>query len=107
MTRLLFICTQNSLRSPTAQEVFCSPTVETLSAGTNTSCGNPLTPSMLLWADVVVFMEQGHLDTVRNRAALEKALQGKQWVVLNIPDRYDRNQPELVELLKSLMPRFL
>lgn len=106
MTKLLFVCTMNTYRSPTAEDLFRSDENETRSAGTDTSCPNPLTAEHVEWADMVVFMEEGHRKVALNRKALKKALHGKKQLVLGVPDRYDRNQPELLELLKEKLPRF-
>ncbi|PBN41669.1 hypothetical protein SxD43FB_20505 [Sphingobium sp. D43FB] len=39
----LFVCSQNRLRSPTAEQIFAShPGIETLSAGTNNDAETPL-----------------------------------------------------------------
>ncbi|CAN5304391.1 hypothetical protein BH10PSE3_BH10PSE3_38780 [soil metagenome] len=44
MRRVLFVCSQNKLRSPTAEQVFAARTdLEVDSAGTNQDAENPLT----------------------------------------------------------------
>lgn len=107
MTRkLLFICTQNRLRSPTAEQVFAAwPGVETDSAGLGNEAGNPVSPELLEWADIVFVMEKAH----RNRlgARFRKHLSGKRVICLDIPDDYDYMQPELVQLLTTKVSRFL
>ena len=48
MTNVLFLCSQNRLRSPTAEHVFADwPGIETSSAGLNHDAENPLTPELL------------------------------------------------------------
>jgi hypothetical protein len=45
---VLFVCTQNRLRSPTAEHVFADwPGVETQSAGLGNEAGNPVSPELL------------------------------------------------------------
>lgn len=45
---ILFICSQNRLRSPTAEQVFAGwPGIETSSAGLNNDAENPVTPELL------------------------------------------------------------
>ena len=45
MTNLLFLCSRNRLRSPTAERVFADwPGVETASAGLAPDADEPLTP---------------------------------------------------------------
>jgi predicted protein tyrosine phosphatase len=48
MLNVLFVCTQNRLRSPTAEQVFADwPGVETASAGLGREAGQPVTPELL------------------------------------------------------------
>jgi predicted protein tyrosine phosphatase len=48
MHRALFICTQNRLRSPTAEQVFSTwPEVETDSAGLGADADVPLSPEQV------------------------------------------------------------
>ena len=52
MTRLLFVCSRNRLRSPTAEQVFASvPGFETRSAGTARDAETRLTAGLIEWAD--------------------------------------------------------
>ncbi len=46
--RVLFICSQNRLRSPTAEQVFASwEDLEVASAGLGSSAANPVTPELV------------------------------------------------------------
>ena len=106
MTRALFICTQNRLRSPTAEQVFATwPGVETDSAGVGNDADVPLSPEQLAWAEIVFVMEKAH----RNRlsAKFRRHLNGKRVICLDIPDDYDYMQPELVRLLQAKAGPFL
>lgn len=71
--RVLFLCSQNRLRSPTAEQLFADwPGIETSSAGLNQGAENPLTPELLAWSQLVFVMERAHrskLDALQ--AALE------------------------------------
>jgi len=104
--RALFICTQNRLRSPTAEQVFATwPGIETDSAGVGNDADVPLAPERLAWAEIVSVMEKAH----RNRlsAKFRRHLTGKRIVCLAIPDDYDYMQPELVRLLEKKVGPFL
>jgi len=104
--RALFICTQNRLRSPTAEQVFATwPGIETDSAGVGNDADVPLAPEQLAWAEIVFVMEKAH----RNRlsAKFRRHLNGKRIVCLDIPDDYDYMQPELVRLLEKKVGPFL
>ena len=106
MLRVLFVCSQNKLRSPTAEQVFADyPGVECTSAGTNHDAESPLTAELVEWAEVVVVMERLHRTKVSKR--FRKELAGKPGVCLDIPDNYEFMQRELIELLKTRAGRFL
>jgi predicted protein tyrosine phosphatase len=103
---ILFICSQNRLRSPTAEQVFADyPGLEVSSAGTNHDAENPLTAELVSWADIIVVMEKQHRAKLQRR--FRSALRGQRVICLNIPDDYEFMQPELVELLKTRMARHL
>lgn len=106
MTRVLFICAKNKLRSPTAEHVFASyPDVETDSAGVNHDAEVPVSTEQLRWADVIVVMESRHQAKLRRD--FSHALKGKRVVCLDVPDDYDYMDPDLVALLQSRAQRFL
>ena len=106
MKRVLFICTQNRLRSPTAEHVFASwEGIEVASAGLSSSARTPVTAELLQWADLVFVMEGAHLDELANR--FRSDLGGKHIVCLDIPDQFAFMDPILVALLKARVPRHL
>jgi predicted protein tyrosine phosphatase len=95
---VLFVCSQNRLRSPTAEHLFADwPGVSTASAGTNLSAEQPLTPELVEWADLICVMEAEHRSRLRSR--FREHLRDQRIVCLRIPDRYRYMQPELMELL--------
>jgi predicted protein tyrosine phosphatase len=97
--RALFICTQNRLRSPTAEQVFASwPGIETDSAGLGNDADIPLSAEQLEWASIIFVMEKAHRNKLSKR--FRPYLNGKQVICLNIPDDYDYMQPELIKLLE-------
>jgi predicted protein tyrosine phosphatase len=96
---LLFVCSRNKLRSPTAEHVFSEDAgIETDSAGTDNDADVPLTPELIEWADVVFAMESMHAAQIRRRYA--KHLKAR-LVVLGIPDRFAYMDEELVRLLRN------
>jgi predicted protein tyrosine phosphatase len=106
MRNVLFLCSRNRLRSPTAEQVFADwPGIETASAGLAPDADNPLTPELLAWADVVFVMERAHRTKLSSRFAAH--LKGKRVVCLDIPDDYDYMQPALVKLLREKVPPHL
>ena len=59
--RALFVCSQNKLRSPTAEDTFASwEGIEVASAGTDNDAVTPLSGDLIEWADVIFVMERTH-----------------------------------------------
>ena len=99
MHRALFVCSQNRLRSPTAEAVFSRlEGLECLSAGTDDKANVPLDPELIEWADTIYVMETSHRNRISKK--FRRYLAGKRIVVLNIPDEYEFMQPELVAVLE-------
>ena len=106
MKRVLFVCSQNRLRSPTAEQLFASwEGIEVASAGLNNDAENVLTPELLGWADVIFVMEKVYRNKLGKKFRVH--LSGKRIVCLDIPDEYDYMDPQLVALLKAKVPRYL
>ena len=106
MRNLLFVCSQNKLRSPTAEQVFSTyPGVEAMSAGTNNDAVTPLGGELVEWADVIFVMERSHLNKLR--AKFKAYLNGKRVICLDIPDEYEFMDPALVGLLQAKVGRYL
>ena len=103
---VLFVCSQNRLRSPTAEQVFSRrEDLEVDSAGTNHDAENPLTAELIAWADVIFVMEKAHRAKLQRR--FRAALAGTRVICLDIPDNYEFMQPELVRLLEVKVGRYL
>lgn len=106
MKHLLFICSQNKLRSPTAETIFADhPGVDVDSAGLNNDAVVPLSSEQIEWADVIIVMEKEHRTRLNRK--FKKELGGKRISVLNIPDNYDYMDQELIKLLKQRCQPYL
>ncbi|NHZ42889.1 MULTISPECIES: low molecular weight protein tyrosine phosphatase family protein [Massilia] len=106
MHRALFICSQNRLRSPTAEQLFASwPGVETDSAGLGGDASVPLSPEQIAWASIVFVMEKAHRRRLGER--FRAHLNGKKVICLDIADNYTYMQPELIAILESKAGKFL
>lgn len=106
MKHLLFVCSANKLRSPTAEHIFSTwPDVETDSAGLNADAEQQLSTEQLEWADTIFVMEKAHRNKLSKK--FQKHLKGKRVICLDIPDEYDFMDPDLVRLLKARVLRFL
>ncbi|MFK5921707.1 MAG: low molecular weight protein tyrosine phosphatase family protein [Verrucomicrobiota bacterium] len=103
---LLFICSQNKLRSPTGEAIYAEhPTLEVDSAGLNHDAEVALCPEQIEWADVIFVMEKIHRSRLNKKFG--NYLAGKKIVVLGIPDNYAYMDPELVQLIQSRCAGYL
>ncbi len=106
MKHLLFVCSQNRLRSPTAEQVFSQRIdVECASAGLYDSADEPLSGELLEWADIVFVMERVHRTRMTTR--FRAHLKGKRIVCLDIPDKYTFMDPVLVRILEAKVGPYL
>ncbi|MBY0419771.1 MAG: hypothetical protein K2W88_17095 [Pararheinheimera sp.] len=95
---LLFVCSENRLRSPTGEEVFSRyEGINAIGAGTNEDAETVVSGDLIEWADIVFVMEQSHKNKVAKK--FKDLLKGKRLVCLDIPDHYERMDPALVQLL--------
>lgn len=99
MTRVLFLCSMNRLRSPTAEQVFANhPGIECDSAGLSDDAVNPVTDELIEWAELIFVMEKRHRAKLTKQ--FRKHLRNRRIICLDIPDDYDLMDPELIEILK-------
>lgn len=106
MLNVLFVCSLNRWRSPTAEQIFAGhPGIDCSSAGLNNGAENPLTPDLVEWAELIFVMERGHKAKLLSK--FKSRLNGKRVICLGIPDNYPYMDPALVSLLKSKVTRFL
>lgn len=97
---LLFICSRNQWRSPTAEALFRHhPYHQARSAGTSPNAKRTVSAHDIAWADRIFVMEEKHQS--RLKATFARALQFKPIVVLDIPDDYHYMDTELIELLRQ------
>lgn len=106
MKKVLFICSQNRLRSPTAEQIFStSPHIECTSAGLNNDAENQVTPELVEWADIIFVMEKAHRNKLSSK--FKKNLSKARVICLDIPDEYEYMDPILIKLLELKVSRFL
>jgi predicted protein tyrosine phosphatase len=99
--RILFVCTANLDRSPTAEQLYArDPRYDVRSAGTALFAAQSLSRELLLWADRVFVMNERH---DQHRTLLRVLFPDVQRPVvdLDVEDRWRRGHPELVHLLLS------
>lgn len=97
--RVLFVCSAGILRSATAANMYAKKGLNTRSAGTAPYALIPLSANLIEWADQIVFVNQENYDEARITFSgddrLHKSITGKAQV-LNIPDDYEYNHPDLI-----------
>ncbi len=101
MKNVLFICSENRLRSRTAETIW-HPDLSVRSAGTSASAVKTVRADHMQWADVIFVMEQHHLDkltTLFPNLVSEKTIH-----ILDIPDIYQYMDPILVQILETVVP---
>src|SRR3569833_76313 len=104
MSNLLFICSMNQWRSPTAELLFKHhPVHKARSAGTNNNARIRVNQKMIDWADVLFVMERKHRDIIKDRFDISD----QPLVVLEIPDDYQFGDPDLIDILQISLTDYL
>ncbi len=105
-TNVLFVCSRNKWRSPTAEKVFSrTPEIAVRSGGTSPKSRRQVSQADVVWADVIFVMKRKHKS--RLAAEFNRAMQYKTVHVLDIPDDYRFMDPELVDIFERAVPRLL
>jgi len=101
--RVLFVCSGNFHRSPTAVKMFkdCEG-FEVKSAGTSSNMPNPINAEMVHWADKIFVMEEEH----RNFIIQHHPEATSKITVLEIEDNYCRDDPQLKAILKEKLESY-
>jgi predicted protein tyrosine phosphatase len=106
LIKVLFVCSKNKLRSPTAEQVFSGYAgIECESAGVDDSAQVPLSAELIEWADVIIAMEASHRSKIARK--FSRYLGGRRVVVVGIPDQFKYMDPALVRLLEAKVPPLL
>lgn len=103
---VLFICSQNKLRSPTAEQLYSKRNdLNVLSAGLNNDAEEKVSEELLEWAETIFVMEKAHLNRLRKNFG--KYLNAQKIICLDIPDIYEYMEPALVDTLTLKLRRYL
>ena len=102
--RVLFVCTQNKVRSLTAEHLYhVRPDLEVKSAGTANFAKNRLTRELLEWAEVVFVFDDSQLNFIEQTFGKEAL--GKPVVCLGLLDVFTyKSDPLVVKLVAKLDP---
>ena len=107
--KVVFVCSMGILRSATAARIYARK-YNTRSAGTWPDALVPLTESLIIWADELVFVNVENYIHAQvmcmnmDNSALYNTMEEKA-TVLNIPDNYEHMHPKLVEAFEGQYER--
>jgi len=99
--KLLFVCSVNLNRSPTAERIF-KDEYETKSAGIDPMARVVVTEKDIEWADIVFVMEEWQKEEI-----IETFPKVKRVISLDIPDQFYYMEPELIYLLRKRVKKWL
>jgi len=103
---VLFVCSQNRWRSPTAENIFSSyPSIQTRSAGISANARIKIGRLDLNWADLIFVMESKHLEYLKRK--FPDLTSRKKITVLHIPDKYGYMDERLIQILESKLKQIL
>ena len=107
MKHLLFVCAGGLDRSPKSVDLFKdSKNYEAKSCGIHPLISAPITKQYLQWADYIFVMEPEHKRFILENFPL--IIKDKpEIVILDIPNEYTRNNPELEKILRIKLNRWL
>jgi predicted protein tyrosine phosphatase len=104
LSNLLFICSKNQWRSPTAELLFKNHAAhQARSAGTSEKARIRVSQRLINWADIIFVMERKHQEILKQRFQINDI----QLIVLEIEDNYQFNDPELINILENSLQRYL
>jgi predicted protein tyrosine phosphatase len=104
--KLLFVCSANRKRSPTAEALFKgSRYYEARSGGTSERARIKLSEGLIGWSDSIFVMEKRHRELMFQRFA--SILNAKSVTVLDIPDDFAFMDEDLIELLRARLSPYL
>jgi predicted protein tyrosine phosphatase len=104
--RVLFVCTQNKVRSLTAEHLYrVRPDLEVKSAGTANFAKNQLTREVMEWADIVFIFDESQQEIIHQRFGPDAL--GKPVVLLGLPDVFTYKSDALVVKLVAKLDPYL
>jgi predicted protein tyrosine phosphatase len=101
-TKVLFVCSAGILRSATAARIYAKK-YNTRAAGSEPYALIPVTSELLLWADIVVFVNEANYRSVAQKFDLDEIR--ARYFILDIPDQYEHMHPELIQHFEDQFER--
>jgi predicted protein tyrosine phosphatase len=106
LANLLFICSKNQWRSPTAEALFKNHALHRArSAGTSSKARIKVNERTIEWADVIFVMERKHKTILQERFPL--AVKNKLLISMNIKDDYQFMDEQLVDIIKKALTGYI
>ncbi|MGO2339555.1 MAG: low molecular weight protein tyrosine phosphatase family protein [Psychrobacter sp.] len=97
---LLFVCTKNKWRSPTAENIYSNyPNLAARSAGISRSARRLINAADVNWADIIFVMENKHKRYIYEK--FRNQIGQKKLIVLDIPDDYQYMDKDLILWLQD------
>ena len=104
--QLLFVCSRNQWRSPTAAALFQqSQRYVARSAGTSDRARIKITAGLINWADWIFVMEKRHAAIIQRN--YPDAIVDKSLIVLHSADDYEYMDSELIDILEARLSEYL
>ena len=106
MKKILFLCSKNKLRSPTAETIFSNVhDWEVYSAGISNDAEVHVSIEDIEWADFIFVMENSHKKKLSHKFG--QAVKNQTIISLDIPDDFEYMDEKLIALLESKVPKLV
>ena len=103
---LLFVCTKNKWRSPTAEKIYSDhPLLNVRSAGISRSARRLINATDVDWADIIFVMENKHKRYIHEQFCTH--IGKRKIIVLDIPDDYQYMDQALISWLQDAVDAHL
>ena len=104
--KILFVCSANIDRSPTAELIYSDRSdLEVKSAGVSDYAMTPISLKLIKWADIILCMEKKHKQKIEKKYSA--IAENKVIDFLNVPDIYEYMNIKLVNIIKEKVDTWL
>lgn len=103
---VLFVCSKNKWRSPTAEKIYQNrPMIQVKSAGTSKFAKRKISKKDILWADIIFAMESKHKERILSE--FRELMPNKTIYILKIPDIFGYMDHLLIEKILTAVDPIL